>query len=107
MGGSEMILKVSAEQLNQWVENLEKRVASMEACFQNMKDTAANSLNYWQGDAGETHRDTFLEYQDDCDEVIARVREEANDLKQILRNYLGVMVETERMAQELPLDLIQ
>ena len=106
MSGSEMILKVSAEQLEQCVGNLEKRVVSMEECFQTMKETAANSLNYWQGDAGEAHRSTFLEYQEDCDEVIARVREEADDLRQILGNYLGAEAETERISQELPLDLI-
>lgn len=106
MDKSEMILKVSAEQLQQWTGNLEKRVSSLESCFEVMKETAANSLNYWQGDAGDSHRSAFLEYQDDCEEVIARVREEAGDLEQIVGNYLGVMVETERMAQELPLDLI-
>lgn len=107
MGASEMILKVSPEQLETFIGGLEKRVTYIEDCFQTMKETAANSLSYWQGDAGEAHRSAFLDYQDDCDEVIARVREEFADMQQILENYIGVIIETKRIAQELPLDLIQ
>ena len=107
MDTSEMVLKVSVEQLEQWIGNLEKRVTSMEACFQTMKETAANSGIYWMGEAGEAHRNTFLEYEDDCEEVISRVRQEAEKLRVILENYLGVIIDTVRIAQDLPLDLIQ
>ena len=106
MSEQNMILKVQTEQMNQWMEGLEKRISIMENVFQNLTQTAAGSQAYWSGSAGEVHRSAFLEYQEDMEEILARVREELRDLQGILENYQRVEQSTEAVVQELPLDVI-
>ena len=106
MSGQNVILKVRTEQINQWIEGIGRHISVMESSFRNLTRLAEGSQTYWSGSAGEAHRSTFLEYQEDMDEILARMREEFMDLQQILANYERAEQSAEVSVQELPLDVI-
>ena len=99
-------LKVRSEQMNQWIEGLGRRISVMESCFRNLTQLAAGSQAFWSGSAGEAHRSAFLDYQEDMDEILSRMREELMNLQNILTNYQETEQSEEVSVQEPPPEVI-
>lgn len=95
-------LKVHPEQMQAAAAELAGYVQNMNNCFQTMKQTMQNTVNYWTGDASNAHRKLYTEQVAKTEEFIARCQEHIRDLNTMA----GVYTEAEQSAQaqleELP-----
>jgi len=76
---------------------LKERIRAARASYGNVMTIVQNTNRYWIGEAGNEHRQAFLDQQDDIDQILARLSEHPDDLLKIA----GIYVETENKTNEI------
>lgn len=89
-------LLVSPEQMKTAAGELTEYVNQMQECFESMRRTVEGSSSYWQGDAGEAHRELYTKRVAKTEEIIRRYQEHIRDLNEMA----GVYSEAERKAAD-------
>lgn len=101
MGNVELL--VTPEVLNQKAGEVEKNVANMKQRFENMKTLVERSKSYWVGDAGDQHRQNYLNQAESIDMVLRRLGEHPGDLRSIAQTYTATELKIEEsVIQTLP-----
>lgn len=95
-------LLVTPEQLNVKAGEVEKYVANMRICFENMKTLVEKSSGYWVGEAGDRHRRNYDEQKDNIDIIVRRLSEHPKDLRAIAQRYTEVELKAQEIAVDLP-----
>lgn len=80
-------LIVSKEEMLAAAAELSGYVSHMENCFMQMKQTMERTNGYWTGDAGDAHRQLYLEQIETTEEMIARYQEHVADLNEMAGRY--------------------
>lgn len=78
----------------------------MEGHFSNIEKIVRQSVNYWQGDAGEAHRSVYAEYTREIQDLLETFQKTAGTLESMAANYRTGESEAEREAEGLPSDVI-
>lgn len=102
MNGLIGTLKVSPEEMLAAAAELSGYISNMRDCFETMKNTMVRSVNYWVGEAGEAHRQLYLEQVDQTEEMIARYTEHVTDLNAMAGVYSEAEQSAQNVAEELP-----
>lgn len=97
------VLKVSAPQMQAAASNLNTYVGEMQNAFQSMKTIMEQSVSYWVGEAGDTHRELYQEQIGQIEEILARYREHINDLNTMAGVYHEAEASAQSVADELPM----
>jgi len=97
------VIKVTPEEMISAASELSGYVNTMNECFQQMKNTMAQSESYWVGEAGEAHRRLYQEQVAKTEEIIARYTEHVRDLNTMAGVYSQAESEAEAKADELPM----
>lgn len=101
MGSVELL--VTPEVLNRKAGEVEKNVANMRQRFENMKTLVEKSRGYWNGEAGEQHRQNYVDQEASIDTVLRRLGEHPGDLRNIAQTYtIAELKIEESIIQELP-----
>lgn len=87
MSMSGAVLKVSTEVMYEKAQEAEDQLTSMMESFDTMLTMVNSSINYWQGDAGDTHRTTFIASEKKAQEIFKRLQEHVNDLRSMAAGY--------------------
>ncbi len=96
-------LLVTPEILNQKASDVEKKVANMRRRFENMKTLVEKSKGYWEGEAGDQHRQNYSDQADSIEMVLKRLGEHPGDLRSIAQTYSASELKIESaIIQELP-----
>ncbi|MBQ6839677.1 MAG: WXG100 family type VII secretion target [Oscillospiraceae bacterium] len=96
-------LKVSPEEMIAAASELSGYVSNMNECFNQMKNTMSQTESYWVGEAGEAHRQLYLEQVEKTEEIIARYTEHVRDLNAMAGVYAEAESTAQAKAEELPM----
>lgn len=97
---------VSTEDLITKSEEVSKYVESMKSRFEDLKETMKKTENYWIGDGGNVHRETYQEHVEEIDEILKRLAEHPRDLITMAAEYSTTENQIQEMIQSLPSDVI-
>lgn len=106
MNGAELMIKVSPAELSEKALEILARVKLVEQRFRQIEQSVIRSNGYWNGEAGELHRQVYQEQQDEREEILRRLREEVEDLQQIAGNYSESERQIKEMTSSLPDNII-
>lgn len=100
-------LLVTPEELANQANEVEKRVGNMKQRFDNLKRLVEKSKGYWIGDAGDMHRQNYVNQEANIDQVLRRLGEHPKDLRAIAQTYTTAeLIIEEAIIQELPGDVL-
>lgn len=71
-------------------------IAKMEGTFEELQRIVSGTSGYWTGEAAEHHRQMFYDEKEEITEILRRLKEHPEDLKQIAAGY----EETEKKLTE-------
>lgn len=98
---------VTPEELSHQADEVEKRVENMKQRFDNLKRLVEKSKGYWIGDAGDMHRQNYVNQETNIDQVLRRLNEHPRDLRAIAQTYMTTeRIVEEAIIQELPGDVL-
>lgn len=101
----EITILVTPEQLSEKSGIVLTEVRTAKNAFANMQDAIRQSSGYWQGAAGDSHRQLFAKAEPDMEKLFTRFNETADNLRLIAANYLDtesqVKSETEVLASDV------
>lgn len=102
----DVMLRVQTELLVQSAGNIQSHIRRLERSFQEMSNIITGTQRYWIGDAGEAHRNVFLQQQEKREEAIRRLMEQVTDLQKMAGVYVQAEQEAQETAASLPGDVI-
>ncbi len=105
-GLSGITIKVTPEVLTAKSSDVAKKVSDMKQQFSDLKDLVDKTKGYWIGEAGDKHRNMYLEMVGDIDEILKRLGEHPVDLVAIAQQYSDVELKIEQDIAALPGDII-
>lgn len=89
---ADIVLRVTPEELRTQSDEIAGIVKEIKSHFDRIESVAAKTKGYWQGDAGDRDRESYVSYQDDINFLIHRLEEHPRDLLTIA----GIYTETEK-----------
>lgn len=99
-------LIVSKEEMQAAASELSGYVSQMESSFELMQRTMERTSGYWTGDAGDAHRQLYLDQIENTRQIIARYQEHVQDLNAMAGVYETHVRTVASMIDEIPvLDL--
>lgn len=81
------VLNVSTETMYLKAQDAETQLLSMKESFETMLNMVNSSVNYWQGEAGDAHRATFIASEKKAQEIFKRLQEHVTDLRTMAAGY--------------------
>lgn len=100
------VTKVDTSKLETASATLKQKIQKARTSYGNVMTIVKNTNRYWIGEAGEEHRNAFLEQQDDIDQILARLSEHPDDLMKIANIYVKVEDATDEIAKAPATQLI-
>lgn len=82
------------------------RIKEMKADFEMMGETAERTRSYWLGDAGTLSRAYMTNRKPEVEEMLLRMMEHVKELEHMAAVYVKAEQESEKIANELPADVI-
>lgn len=81
------VLKVNPQVMYAKSYEVGKILSEMRRNFESMQTLVRNSERYWQGQAGDLHRNTYDKHQKQAEYIFRRLQEHVDELKQMGQNY--------------------
>ena len=82
---------------------VERLVTVMRNSFDDLERYVKNTNSYWVGEAGNIHREKYINMKPNIEEAVKRLNEHINDLRVMAGNY----EEAENAANEVAQSLIE
>lgn len=95
-------LTVTPEALHSGADGITANVNKLRDAFDKITNTARNTASYWQGEAGDAHRELFELIKPVMEEILARYSEHAGDLHDIASTYSGAEDSIVKEVESLP-----
>ncbi len=90
---SDFTIKVSSETMVQQASAIQTAVNNIRQNLHNIGERVAQTRNYWEGEASNSHINTYnSELKNQCDEILNRLFEHPNDLLKMA----GIYEQTEK-----------
>ncbi len=102
----EITIKVNTAVLEARAEGAEKKIRTVENCFEEIGEIVNRSVSYWEGEAGDAHRREYAEYLEVVKESLTRFQENVTDLRKIAGIYRENEQANTETSNELPADVI-
>ena len=99
-------LKVTPEVLTSKSTEVANRVNKMKTYFNDLKTLMEKTSAYWEGEAGDKHRQMYKDLLDEVDEILRRLGEHPVDLVTIAQKYSDVELKIQEEIQSLPGDIL-
>lgn len=99
-------LTVTPEVLRAKAQSVQGRINELQKAFDAMKTQVNKTQNYWIGEAGDAHRESYRNKEADIAENIKRLREEVSDLNEMASVYASTEQTVAAIAEDLPFDVI-
>ena len=77
---SGQVLRYDTARLQSAAATLREKIQKAETSYENVMTIVKNTERYWIGEAGNEHRNVFLEERDDIDQILLRLKEHPTDL---------------------------
>lgn len=106
MNASEVSFTVTPEILQQKSRQIGAEVAKLRNLFASVQQDVNGTRAFWQGEAGEAHRNAYNGREEDFSVMLARLQEHVTDLNQIAGNYIQTEMQIQEMEDALPGDVI-
>ena len=103
---SELVLKVTPEELRNRAGEVQDQVSEMTKVFENVKNTVDGTRSYWEGIAGDKARSEFEKHRSEADEALKRFGEYPTDLEQMAGVYQEAESANADIAKALDTDVI-
>ncbi|MCC8026246.1 MAG: WXG100 family type VII secretion target [Clostridium sp.] len=100
-------IKVLPEVLNAKAQEVTAAIGQMERLFESVQRTVDRTRYYWVGEAGELHRNSFKEQQDDINHILERLKEHPVDLQKIAHTYTQTEEQLTQAASQMSSNLIE
>lgn len=100
------VLKVSTEIMVQKAQDAENQLKAMKDSFDTMTSMVNSSVNYWQGEAGDTHRTNYTNAEKKAQEIFKRLQEHVDDLRTMAAGYDEAEKAAVNQIETLSSDLI-
>ena len=101
-----MVIKVSTERMRAAADSVESKMNVMRDSFDELDSIMRNCTSYWEGDGADHYRQVYDSYKDDISEVLARLREQIMDLRQMAGIYEQTEQTNTSKGASLPDDVI-
>lgn len=79
----------------------------MKRSFSETESILNGTIGYWNGEAADYQRRAFREFSPKVDEMLTRIRERVDTLKQIAQIYVGVEASVIATTEPLPSDILK
>ena len=79
----------------------------MQGSFSEVESILNGTIGYWNGEAADYQRRAFREFSPKVDEMLTRLRERVETLKQVAQIYVGVEVSVIATTEPLPSDILK
>lgn len=99
-------LLVDPEVMRHKAAAAQKKIQEMQNVFDAMETTVNRTNNYWIGEAGDAHREYFIQKKPEIEEMFKRLNEHVRDLNQMASVYANVEKEVTEISEDLPADVI-
>ncbi|MBQ4066290.1 MAG: WXG100 family type VII secretion target [Clostridia bacterium] len=99
-------IKVTPDELRRQSDTVSAGVNIIRDKFEDAKRLTNTSAAYWNGDAADKFRAVYAGYEDEIQEIIARISEHITDLRSMAGIYEAAEGEAEEAAESLPSDVI-
>ncbi len=99
---SDLAFTVTPEALYQKSEEVQTAINSMRNEFDSIKSIMSRTSSYWQGEAADTYRKNYTNYEPDIQEIFARLSEHVSDLNNIAGQYVEAENKAQSIAETLP-----
>lgn len=83
-----------------------KRINATKATLNNMSKTVKASVHYWDGDVGDTRRESLIKLEDKTQEIFKRLLEHVSELKTMAEVYVQTESMASEFAQGLPTNVV-
>ena len=98
----DMTIKVTTEELTNQAQQVQTAANDLKECFDNLKQLVIGTSRFWQGEAGDTHREGFAKQHSDLDEIVSRYQEHVRDLQTMAGVYQEAEAAAQSAVDELP-----
>lgn len=106
MNASQVSFTVTPEVLLQKSQQIGAEVGKLRSLFASVQQ-AVNATNaFWQGEAGNAHRNAYNSREEDFFIMLARLQEYVTDLNKIAGNYVQFENQVRQMEEALPENVI-
>ena len=92
-------IQVTSSFLNIRAQKIESCIKEMRGILFNTNDTVTKSSYYWIGDAGNTHRYIYKQFNDQLAPVFQRFTDQVQNLRQMAGVYNDVEEDVTELAQ--------
>ncbi len=99
-------LLVNTEIMVQQAGEVERLAADMRNRFDNISDIILRTRNYWIGEAGDLHRQRYDAQKENIEQMLRRLMEHPNDLRQMAGIYVQGEQGNVAKSQQLPSDAL-
>lgn len=106
MADSEILFKVKTEVLRQQSTSIDRKVKNIKRRFDDMQRIINASSAYWEGEACNIHMSSYMEFQDEIFEIIARLEEHVTDIEKMAGIYEEAEHKVKDIIEDLPKDVI-
>ena len=98
---------VTPEMLEAKSGEVERKVQIVREKFAQMNDMMNRTTEYWIGEGGDKHRETYKKFESDIDEIIKRLAEHPRDLLTMAGIYRKAETTNVSTTSALASDVIQ
>lgn len=106
MQASEVSFTVTPEVLLQKSQQIGAEVSRLRGLFGTVQQAVNETSAFWQGEAGEAHRNAYNSHTEDFDTMLVRLQEHVTDLNAIAGNYISFEQQVQQLEEALPSDVI-
>lgn len=100
-------VKVDTDVLIAKAASVDRHINNVKQYFEDMRNSVVQSNKYWLGEAGNTHRQKFLEKNEMLEEILLRFKEHSTDLVKMAGNYQNAEDSIEeQLVNQLPDNVI-
>ena len=100
-------IKVSTDVLVNKADAVSHSIRQMQDCFDEMEGIISRTVSYWIGDAGDLHRQLYVDEIPNIEEMMKRLKEHPRDLNAIARNYTDVEQRVSEISNALSGNVIE
>lgn len=90
------VIRVDTSVMVNKADQVSRAISNMERTFQELQHIVTGTNGYWIGEAADHHRRMFTDEKEDITEILKRLKEHPEDLKQMAAGY----EETEKSLAE-------
>lgn len=102
MNPSEVSFTVAPESLLQKSQQISTEVGKLRNLFSEVQQAVNDTGTFWQGEAGQAHRNAYNSREEDFSVMLMRLQECVTDLNRIAGNYIQFENQVKEMEESLP-----